>query len=95
MNNIRGIQGYSGPNAIGSQGPRASQTPQQAKETTLQGDQVEISSVGRYLSQIASMPEIRSEKVEQIREALASGNYELDSKLPEAIDKFIEENFGE
>ncbi len=57
-------------------------------------DQVEISDKARFLSQIADMPDIRQEKVDQIRQQLAEGTYDINGKLSMALDKFIDEEIG-
>ena len=92
MNNIDRINGYG-------QVPAVGQTPGQGAEGRAvvppvgsSGDQVEISSKARWLSKIAAMPAIRADKVEQIREGLADGSYDIDGKLSEALDRLLEEH---
>ena len=65
--------------------------PQPPPPTGDESDQVEISPIGRYLQQIAMLPEIRAEKVEEVRQALAEGVYDVEGKLPYALDRFLEE----
>ena len=54
-------------------------------------DQVEISSVARFMSQIASMPDIRPQKIEALRNAILQGNYDVDTRLSQALDHFLDE----
>ncbi|MBN2843690.1 MAG: flagellar biosynthesis anti-sigma factor FlgM [Sedimentisphaerales bacterium] len=54
-------------------------------------DQVEISQRAMILSKISELPDIRQEKVDQLRKQLADGSYDIDSKLSLAFDKFFEE----
>ena len=92
MNNINGINSYSKLGAVGptsSAGPGT--TPQTPPATQRKPDEVQISSIARYLSDIAAMPSIRAEKVEQIRQALADGSYDLEGKLPLAIERMMAE----
>ncbi|MBN1437286.1 MAG: flagellar biosynthesis anti-sigma factor FlgM [Sedimentisphaerales bacterium] len=94
MNNINGINSYPKLGSINAPKPASSDAAPQASPASQPGekaDQVEISSIARYLSQIAQMPDIRFEKVEQIRQALADGNYDMDSALSQAIDNMLEE----
>ena len=57
-------------------------------------DQVEISDKAKYLSQLSDMPDIRQEKVDQIRQQLVNGTYDIDGKLPMALDKLFAEETG-
>ena len=94
VNNIRNISNYSPPppvghtSAAGGSGPSRSSPPKAAASS----DQVEISPVAQFLSRIAEMPAIRAEKVEQIRQQLANGEYDVDGKMPQAMERFLEEN---
>jgi negative regulator of flagellin synthesis FlgM len=46
------------------------------------------------LEGVAQMPEIRHEKVEAIRQQIASGVYETPEKLEIALDRLMEEATG-
>ena len=41
-------------------------------------------------AQLADVPEIRSEKVAEIRAAIASGSYETEEKISAALDRFLD-----
>jgi hypothetical protein len=47
--------------------------------------------VGRLLKVIAAPPEIRQDKVDQIKLELTSGTYDLDENLDVALDAILEE----
>jgi hypothetical protein len=47
--------------------------------------------VGRLLKVISALPEIRQEKVDQIKLELDSGSYKLDQNLDAALDIMLEE----
>ncbi len=91
MNNINGINSYGGPNAIGPPGPQSSNPGKPAAEVEKSSDQVEISSIAQYLQKIALLPEIRPEKVNPVKQALAEGTYDVEGKLPQALDIFLDE----
>ena len=93
MNNIQGINSCGGPNGIVPSNPPGAKPEPPPSASKSETDQVEISSVARYLQKIAMLPEIRAEKVEEVRQALSAGVYDVESKLPEALDKFLEEYF--
>ena len=57
-------------------------------------DHVEISPLGQMLDGISRLPEIRHEKVEEIRNQIASGTYETPEKLELALDQLIDELSG-
>ena len=48
--------------------------------------------MARFLSSVASMPEVRTDKVQAVKDALADGRYDIDGKLPEALNAFLDEN---
>lgn len=47
--------------------------------------------IGRLLRQIAEMPEIRQEKVANVRSQLTKGEYDLNHRLDAALDRVLEE----
>jgi negative regulator of flagellin synthesis FlgM len=57
-------------------------------------DQVEISPLGRMLDGISRLPEIRHERVEEIRQQIAAGTYETPEKLELALDRLFDELLG-
>ena len=90
MVDVRAVDGAGGPARI--------DRTQQAKiaETRPKGpcgrpDRVEISDVARFLDELARMPEIRAEKVEQVRRAIAEGTYLTPEKLDLAIERLLNE----
>jgi len=97
MSKIHGISSYGGPQAIGPSAarPGASGASSSGGAGEVKRDQVEISEAARALGQIASMPEIRFEKVQAIREALGEDRYDVEGKLGTAIDRMLEEYLDE
>jgi hypothetical protein len=47
--------------------------------------------IGQVLKRIASMPEVRKEKVIDVRSQLSKGRYELKERLDVALDRVLEE----
>lgn len=82
-------------------------TEQQAKRisrlTEIQQDSFEdeffenINStpLGRLLKLIATMPEIRQQKVSRLRSQINDGQYDIKHNLDEALDKVLEELIAE
>ncbi|HEX40826.1 MAG TPA: flagellar biosynthesis anti-sigma factor FlgM [Phycisphaerales bacterium] len=46
--------------------------------------------MGRVLRRIASLPEVRQQKVLDVRKRLTTGDYDLDEGLDTAIDRVLE-----
>jgi len=47
--------------------------------------------IGQVLKKIASLPEIRKEKILRVRRKLTEGKYNLNERLDIALDKILEE----
>ena len=91
---IFGAGGTQGPQPIY---PRLAAFSVDAGQTVQAGaarDQVEISPLGQMLDGISLLPEIRHEKVEEIRRQLAAGTYETPAKLELALDRMLDELHG-
>ncbi|MFI5454230.1 MAG: flagellar biosynthesis anti-sigma factor FlgM [Isosphaerales bacterium] len=57
-------------------------------------DHVEISPLGQMLDGIGQLPEIRHEKVEEIRRQIAADTYDTSEKLELAFDRMLGELLG-
>ncbi len=54
-------------------------------------DEVEISDIGRFLSYLSQLPQVRQDKVDALREEIESGRYKYDEKLDDIIDSLLED----
>ncbi len=91
---IYGAGGTQGPQPIY---PRLANFSVDAGQTVQAGsprDHVEISPLGQMLDGISQLPEIRHEKVEELRRQIASGSYETPEKLEFALDRLLDELSG-
>lgn len=52
---------------------------------------VKETPVGQLLQKMASMPEIRQDKVLRVRREISGGKYNLNDRLDAAIDNILEE----
>ena len=84
--------GVGGPNRV--EGPRKTPkvTPSQTPSAPPPTDKVEISEAARLVSEALSLPQVRTERVEEIKKLLESGQFDNDARLQGAIDQFLEEN---
>ena len=92
MSNIHGIKGSGPTPVIRPQPTSLAGKGQPMPSSPADADQVEISDAARYLSKVAALPDIRTEKVDEIRKALAENTYDIDGKLPQALDRLLEEH---
>jgi len=91
---IYGAGGAQGPQPIY---PRLAAFSVEAGSTVHAGaprDHVEISPLGQMLDGIARLPEIRHEKVAEIRRQIDAGTYETPEKLDMALDRLLDELHG-
>jgi negative regulator of flagellin synthesis FlgM len=54
-------------------------------------DEVQISDAGRLVDQVRDLPEIRQDRVNQIRNEIAKGVYETPEKLQIALERLLDE----
>jgi negative regulator of flagellin synthesis FlgM len=54
-------------------------------------DQVDISSEAQMLANMNDISDIRAERVAEIREQIAAGQYETADKLDSAMDRLLDE----
>ncbi len=74
-------------NTPGKSGAAASgQTPASSKAN----DAVEISSAGQLLDKLSKSPEVRAERLAQIKASIASGDYDSDEKLEAALMNLLQ-----
>ena len=54
-------------------------------------DELEISDAAQLVEQVREMPEIRHDRVNEIRARIAEGTYETDQKLEIALGRLLDE----
>ncbi len=82
---VHGAQSVHGPHSARSIEPASSPASQGV------GDRLELSDAGKIAGQLAEIPDIRADRVEQLRAAIASGNYETEERLGVAVDRLLDE----
>ena len=53
-------------------------------------DNINTTPIGQVLRKIASLPEIRREKILDVRRQITEGKYDLNERLDVALDKVLE-----
>ena len=73
--------------------PQTASAPQAAAATpnTSTADVLEISDVGNFVDQVHDLPGIRHERVNQLREAIANGTYDIDGKRLAALGSLLDD----
>jgi anti-sigma28 factor (negative regulator of flagellin synthesis) len=90
-----------GSGGLGSVGPvnRTSLHPAQANGTprleasfeSAAVDRVEVSESARWLDVLRRLPEVRLDRIAQLRQAIDDGAYDSDDKLDVALDRLLTE----
>lgn len=87
------LEGVNGVRPPGYEGPKGSRGrgDAPAPESPPKPDKVEISSAGLLLARLRAMPDIRSDKVEEIRTQILRGTYVTDDKIGAAVDSLVDD----
>ncbi|QDU99154.1 flagellar biosynthesis anti-sigma factor FlgM [Lignipirellula cremea] len=54
-------------------------------------DQLDLSPAASFISQVREVPDIRQDRVDSIRAAIANGDYETDDKIDMALENLLAE----
>ena len=75
------------------QGPHTNRVAQSqpGERTASTGDQLDISSAGLLAARLNDVPEIRQDRVDALRAAIADGSYETADKLDAALERLLDE----
>jgi len=65
-------------------------TPVSVSKDSVPKDAVEISSAGQLLDKLSKSPEVRAERLAQIKADIASGKYDTDEKLEAAMMNLLQ-----
>jgi flagellar biosynthesis anti-sigma factor FlgM len=55
------------------------------------GDEVQLSDTARLLSQLRQMPDVRQNKIDQVRQAIDDGSYDTEDKVDAILDPLMED----
>ncbi len=91
MPDIGNIQGASGAGRVNPVAAKAYQAADQTERPFQKEDTVQISFTAQMLAKLHDLPDVRTEKVAAIRQAIADGTYDVDSKLDVAIERMLED----
>ena len=88
---IYGPTHLHGPQAI--RGPHVASEPEPKPSSpfTSGADEVEISSAARLIDAVHALPDVRHDRVQEIREEIANGTYDTDEKFEIALNRLLDE----
>lgn len=87
---VHGPGGVGGPGRIDIHRVQP-QRPAEIQVNGQVGDRAEISEVAQLLNKLAEVPDVRMDRVQHLRELIASGNYETPERIAGAVEKILEE----
>lgn len=70
---------------------RPNQATQPPAQSTRGVDELDISPEAELVSRVRDLPDVRADRVAQIRAEIESGVYETDEKLDIALDRLLDE----
>ncbi len=88
---IYGPAHLHGPQAIAAPHHSRSSAPALGAPTSFSADEVNISDAGRLVDLASQLPEVRADRVRDLRSAIASGKYDTEARLSAALDRFLDE----
>ena len=86
--NLHGAQPIHGPHRV------KETAPQQPSESIHGADQLEISAEAEMISRIRDVPDIRADRVADIRQQIEAGTYDTNDKLEVAVGRLFDEMAG-
>ncbi|QGJ69471.1 Negative regulator of flagellin synthesis FlgM [Planctomycetales bacterium 10988] len=80
-----------GPQSVNPSHLQRAQQSQASQPAALPKDEVQLSEMGQMLDGISQIPDIRQERVDQIRQQIAQGTYDTPERLGLALDNLLDE----
>ena len=87
---VQGPGGVSGPDRIELHRVEP-QRPSDSRPLASTGDRAEISEGARLLNKLAEVPDVRMDRVQELRGLIASGRYETPERIAKTVDRILEE----
>ncbi len=87
---IHGPGGVSGPNRVDLHRVNA-QRPSELDASKQVRDRAEISEEARLLSKLAEVPDVRVDRVSELKQLIASGRYETAERIEKTVERILEE----
>lgn len=88
---INGPSQVNGAQSLGNIQRTQSTAPQKAAEPLHGTDQLDISAEAELVGKVHEIPDVRTDRVAEIRSQIEAGAYETDAKLDVAIGRLLDE----
>ena len=88
---IYGPAHLHGPQQIGAPHTSRVSKPAAPNQSAPIQDELQLSDAAQMLDKVSDVPEIRQERVDQIRAQIADGSYETSDKLDTAVLRLLDE----
>ena len=88
---IYGPSSAHGPHSVNHTHLDRTREPQTNHRLEVPSDEVEISDMAQVLESLSTIPDVRQERIDAVREAIANGTYETDEKLNAALERLLDE----
>lgn len=88
---IQGPHGVDGVGRVPKMGPTGAPKPPEKPPEAEPVDQVQISLEARLKALLEKVPEVRQDRIDQIRAEIEAGTYETNERIDIAIDRLIED----
>lgn len=88
---IYGATYIHGPQSISAPHQNRGISADSLRPSSLGSDELSISDAGKLLSAVNQLPDIRNDRVSQIRAQIASGTYETSDKMDLALESLLNE----
>ena len=89
---VYGSAQVHGPHAVQAPHARANaNVARNERPAAPTSDEVQISAAARLIDQLSDIPEVRADRVAEIRSQIAAGTYETGERLDAALDRLLDE----
>jgi hypothetical protein len=84
--------GVGGPGRIDGPNKITRITPPLKQSGPASADKVDLSQKAGMISKALSLPQVRAERVAEVRKLIESGRFDTDTRLEGALKRFVAEN---
>jgi anti-sigma28 factor (negative regulator of flagellin synthesis) len=84
--------GVGGPGRIHGPNKISRITPSTTTSGAASADKVQLSQKAGMVSKALAMPQVRTERVAEVKKLIESGRFDTDTRLEGALKKFVMEN---
>jgi hypothetical protein len=90
--NIGKTDGVGGPGRIDGPNKITRVTPPVTPSGPSSADKVDLSQKAGMIAKALSLPQVRAERVSEVRKLIESGRFDTDTRLEGALKRFVAEN---